>query len=225
MKLLLTKSLPSLSLDLLRSHGLHVNVIEALKITPEQVTNVPEGCDIWIVSSRNSLNVVEKFKDFAPRRIYVVGKWLEEQIKKIVGKSDTKSFKNMKMLASELNQQSFSNGLYFCADNHREELEEGLRARGKKITKIITHRSQLTFPVLTEKYDAIFVFSPRSAESILTNNHFDSSVIFLCIGSTTEHYLHDRHITNTFCATYPDSTILMNEFISSKLFNINTNLH
>jgi len=115
-------------------------------------------------------------------------------------------------LAADLTTQSFKSILYFCGEEHRQELEEGLKYSSVKISKVITHQSQMTFPIVKNNFDAIFVFSPRSAESLLKDNSFESQTTFACIGSTTSTYLNSRRITNTFISSYPDSRILLEEF-------------
>jgi uroporphyrinogen-III synthase len=70
----------------------------------------------------------------------------------------------------------------------------------------------MTFPVIKNTFDALFVFSPRSAESLLKYNTFSAKTIFACIGPTTASYLNSRGITDIFTPSYPDSRILLEEF-------------
>jgi len=115
-------------------------------------------------------------------------------------------------LVTDLMGQNFKSILYFCGEEHRQELEEGLKNSSVKISKVITHQSQMTFPVVKNSFNAVFIFSPRSAESLLKNNSFNNKTIFACIGSTTASYLNSRGITNTFISSYPDSRNLLEEF-------------
>ena len=213
MTILLTKSLPQSNLDLIKSYGWDYDVVEVLDIALVEVKELPaEKVDAWIISSRNSLPVVQKFIDQAPPYIYCIGNWMGNQLKKIFPPARILTFKKMNDLVIKLQKQSDQHLLYFCADNHREELEEGLRGTSLTLTKIITHESQLTNPILKKEYDVVFVFSPRSAESLLKNNTFNPKTIFACIGSTTVSYLDEQGIDNTFCTSYPDSEILLKEF-------------
>src|SRR5258706_12379685 len=107
-------------------------------------------------------------------------------------KSFIRSFENMKKFATDLEEQNFESILYFCGEEHRQELEEGLKNSSAKISKVITHQSQMTFPVVKNNFDAVFVFSPRSAESLLKNNSFNNQTTFACIGFTTASYLNSR---------------------------------
>jgi uroporphyrinogen-III synthase len=211
MNVLLTKKLSPFDLDLIRSWGWSVETVETLNITPVEVKEIPKA-EVWVISSRNSFESVKKFLDHEPGFIYCVGNWMKEELMKTRAKSGIKSFENMKKLATDLVKQSFKSILYFCGEEHRKELEEGLKNSLIKISKVITHQSQMTFPVVKNNFDAVFVFSPRSAESLLKNNTFNAKTIFACIGLTTASYLKSRGITNTFIPSYPDSRILLEEF-------------
>jgi uroporphyrinogen-III synthase len=208
---LITKKLPSSNLDLLKSIGWEYDVIESLEIIPIEI-NKPQEADVWILSSRNSLLAIKEFVKQAPAQIYCIGKWVENELKNANIQSHVQRFDNMKSLAADLRNKKFSRLLYFCGDHHREELSQALVGSPSLLTKVITHESHLTYPILKKTYNAVFVFSPRSAESLLQNNSFHSETIFACIGPTTVSYLHQRGLTNTFCASSPDSEILLREF-------------
>ncbi len=212
MNILLTKKLPQETLDLIKSWEWKYEVVETLKITPVEVKEMPLNAEAWIVSSRNSLDAVEKFMSSAPEYVFCVGDWIKKEIEKTGAKTTVKSFENMKSLASDLSKQNLQDVVYFCGDEHRQELEEGLKNTNTKISKVITHQSEMTFPVLKKAFEAVFVFSPRSAESLLKNNQFTVKTVFACIGSTTADYLRSRGVVNIFVSSYPDSKILIEEF-------------
>jgi uroporphyrinogen-III synthase len=213
MTILLTKALPQSNLDLINSFGWKFDIINALDIALVDVNNLPDDkADAWIISSRNSLAVVQKFILQVPPIIYCIGHWMGSELKKIFPPSQIFTYKKMKDLVVRLQKQNHKHLLYFCADNHRGELEEGLTGTPSIITKLTTHESRMTNPKLSKNYDAVFVFSPRSAESLLKNNSFSAKTIFACIGPTTVSYLNEHSIDNTFQASYPETEILMKEF-------------
>jgi uroporphyrinogen-III synthase len=216
MNILLTKRLSQEILDLIKSWGWEYEIVETLKISLVEVNEIPMKSDAWIVSSRNSFAAIKKFAPEAPRYIYCVGEWMKGEVEKLNGNLLVKSFENMKSLATDLVKQNFQNIVYFCGDEHRQELEEGFKNANTKISKVITHQSEITFPVINKSFDAVFVFSPRSVESLLKNNKFSQQTTFACIGVTTEDYVRSRGITNTFISSYPDSKKLLEEF-SQKL--------
>lgn len=220
MNILLTKKLEQEQLDLIQSWGWSYDIVETLKITPAEVGEIPAKAEAWIVSSRNSFAAVKKFIAQAPQPIYCIGSWVKNEIEKQSAKVSVKSFKNMKSLAADLSNQNFRSVTYFCGQEHRQELEEGLKNTGTKITKVITYQSEMIFPVIHKSFDAVFVFSPRSVESLLKHNPFSAQTLFACIGSTTAEYLHSRGITNTFVPSYPDSQKLIEEFHTTLNFKL-----
>ena len=211
MNVLLTKKLSPSDLDLIHSWGWNFEMVETLNISHVDVKEIPKA-EAWVISSRNSFALVKNFTNHEPGIIYCVGNWVKEELIKVGAKSEVRSFENMKSLASDLANQNFKTILYFCGEEHRQELEEGLKNFSTRISKVITHQSQMTFPVVKNNFDVVFVFSPRSAESLLKNNSFNHQTIFACIGPTTESYVKNRGISNTFIASYPDSKILLEEF-------------
>jgi len=210
--ILLTKKLSQEQLDLIKSWEWNYEIVETLSISPAEVKGIPLNAGAWIVSRRNSFAAVKKFINEPPNVIYCVGDWTKKEIEKLNTKGNVKSFENMRSLVADLASQNFRSVIYFCGDEHRQELEAGLKNTGTKISKVITHQSEMTFPVLKKSFDVVFVFSPRSAESLLKNNQFSSQTVFACIGPTTVDYLHSRGIGNTFVSSYPDSKILIQEF-------------
>lgn len=220
MNILLTKKLERDLLDLIQSWGWSYEIIETLKITPVEVKGIPVKAEAWIVSSRNSFSGVEKYILEAPPHVYCVGAWVKNEVEKLNAKVSVKSFENMKSLATDLAKENFQSVTYFCGKEHRQELEEGVKNTNTKITKVITHQSEMVFPVTKKHFDAIFVFSPRSVESLLKHNQFSDQTLFACIGSTTAAYLHSRGATNTFVPSYPDSRKLIEEFHTTLNFKL-----
>jgi uroporphyrinogen-III synthase len=212
MNILLTKKLAQDQLDLIQSWGWSYETVETLKITSVEVKEIPVKADAWIVSSRNSFSGVEKFIEEGPQQMYCVGGWVKKEVERWSSKISVKSFESIKSLTTDLVKQNFQNVIYFCGEEHRQELEEELHNTNTKITKLITHKSEMIFPVTKNSFDAVFVFSPRSAESLLKENQFSSQTVFACIGATTENYLHNRGIENTFVPSFPESKILLEEF-------------
>jgi uroporphyrinogen-III synthase len=215
MKVLVTKKLSHTNLEILQSKGWDVDQIDVLKITPLEIKE-PKEADGWIISSRNSWPAVKKFVSLAPISIFCVGSWIESELKKNGVQSEIKSYNSMKLLADELPSKSLTRLLYFCGDHHRHELISGF-PKNSMLTKVITHESRLTYPILKNKYDAIFVFSPRSVESLLKNNTFASHTTFACIGPTTAAYLQQQGLYNTYCSSIPDSEVLVKEFCDKLL--------
>ncbi|MBS1682465.1 MAG: uroporphyrinogen-III synthase [Bacteroidetes bacterium] len=216
MKILFTKRLTEETLYQIKLWRWNFDTVETLKITLNDVSEIPHDADVWIASSRNSFEIIKKFIADAPKTFFCVGNWLKSEIEKLRKDIAVNSFSNMKSLATELSKQKLAKATYFCGEQHRQELESELKSLNISISKVITHQSEMTFPKLKTDYDAVFVFSPRSAESLLANNLFPAKTMFGCIGSTTADYLKTRGFDNLFIASYPDTNKLMEEFHNAK---------
>jgi len=124
MNVLLTKKLSPTDLELIRSWGWIFEEVETLNISFVKVSEIPKA-ETWVVSSRNSFGVTKKFIEQAPEIIYCIGNWMKEELIRTGTKSGVRSFKSMKMLAEDLVRKNFKSVLYFCGEEHRQELEEG----------------------------------------------------------------------------------------------------
>src|SRR6266487_2382995 len=153
LKILLTKKLSPSDLNLIQSWSWDFEVVETQQIIPVEVNVIPKT-EAWVVSSRNSFNTLRKFIDQAPDKIYCIGNWMKEELIKSGSKSEIGSFENMKKLVTDLAARNFKTVLYFCGDEHRQELEEGLINTSIKISKVITHQSKMTFPVTKNNFNA-----------------------------------------------------------------------
>lgn len=213
----MSKKLSQPSLALIESWSWKCEVAETLTIVPTTVDEIPDNMSAWIISSRNSWHAVARFIERAPAELYCIGNWVREQATDLPGNSVIKTFENMKSLAADLKEKNYGDALYFCGEQHRGELEEVLQGSRTTIHKVITHQSILNYPVVQGEYDAVFVFSPRSVESLLLNNTFPDQTVFACIGETTLSYVKSRGIASTFCASYPDSELLLKEFYQHAL--------
>jgi uroporphyrinogen-III synthase len=184
--------------------------VETLKISAVEVSAVP-AADVWVVSSRNSFYALKKFHRVAPQSVYCVGVWMKNELAKSSISSTVLDFPNMKELADDLVSRQYKTILYFCGREHRTELEDAVQGSSTSIQKVITHDSLMTFPKISRRFDAVFVFSPRAAESLLKFNTFESTTCFACIGPTTARYLQEQGFQNIFTPSYPDSRILLEE--------------
>lgn len=210
MKALVTKKLPAAEMDLIHAWHWDVDIVEVLDITPREVVDIPKT-DAWVVSSRNSFEAVKKFLGEAPPQIFCVGTWMKEALTSAGARSGIASFENMKALASHVAGREVGSVLYFCGDEHRPELESALAGR-TVVWKAITHRSKMICPQVNSDVDAVFVFSPRGAESLLEKNQFDARTVFACIGATTAQYVSSRGVRNTFISSRADTDVLLHEF-------------
>lgn len=211
MKVLISKKPDSSDLSLLKKWNWQYEVAEALAIEIMPVENIPTTFSTWVISSRNAFHAVKNITNCSPPIIYCVGDWLKAELEKIHNNARVLNFPNMRSLATALKSKNYKSIAYFCGDHHRPELEEILAGSDTEIHKIICYKSIQTFPMVSRKFDAVLLYSPRSAESILSKNHFDKNILMACIGSTTGNFMRSKGYHHIFEASKPNSEILLKE--------------
>lgn len=117
-------------------------------------------------------------------KIYVVG----SQTKKELGQHNFGTFKLCKN-ASELSQFIVENSvnekfLHFCGNIAIDILDENLPLQNISYKKIPVYKTELLYPKIDEKYQAIVFFSPSGVRSFAKFNQLDDVKIF-SIGKTT----------------------------------------
>lgn len=117
-------------------------------------------------------------------KIYVVG----SQTKKELRKHNFGTFKLCKN-AQELSQFIIENSvnekfLHFCGDIALDILDEKLPLQNISYNKIPVYKTELLYPKIDEKYQAIVFFSPSGVRSFAKFNPFGDVKIY-SIGKTT----------------------------------------
>ncbi|RRQ47329.1 uroporphyrinogen-III synthase [Chryseobacterium sp. SC28] len=117
-------------------------------------------------------------------KIYAVG----SQTKKALRKHNFGTFKLCKN-ASELSKFITENSvcekfLHFCGDLALDVLDEKLPLQNVSYKRIQVYRTELLYPKICEKYQAVVFFSPSGVRSFAKFNSFEDLKIF-SIGSTT----------------------------------------
>ncbi|SHK11064.1 uroporphyrinogen-III synthase [Epilithonimonas mollis] len=199
MKILFTKSLDkekvSEKLGTLALSGVEVSVdfVEVIKteILKTKTFGLKNNSLIF-----TSVNGVKAFFEngFSPNenfaepknynKIYVVG----SQTKKELRKHNFGTFKLCKN-AQELSQFITENSvnekfLHFCGDIALDILDEKLPLQNISYKKIPVYKTELLYPKIDEKYQAIVFFSPSGVRSFAKFNQFGDVKIF-SIGKTT----------------------------------------
>lgn len=151
-------------------------------------------------------------------KIYVVG----SQTKKELGQHNFGTFKLCKN-ASELSQFIVENSvnerfLHFCGNIAIDILDEKLPLQNISYKKIPVYKTELLYPKIDEKYQAIVFFSPSGVRSFAKFNQLDDLKIF-SIGKTTTSELEkltDNKIITSSKNTLADLLNLININFSSK---------
>lgn len=118
-------------------------------------------------------------------KIYVVG----TQTKKELRKHNFGTFKlckNANELSNFITENSVNEKfLHFCGDIALDILDEKLPLQNISYKKIPVYRTELLYPKIDEKYQAIVFFSPSGVRSFAKFNSLDGMKLF-SIGETTE---------------------------------------
>ena len=143
----------------------------------------------------NGFDANENFAEKNYNKIYAVG----SQTKKELRKHNFGTFKLCKN-ASELSQFITENSvnekfLHFCGDLALDVLDEKLPLQNISYKKIPVYKTELLFPKINEKYQAVVFFSPSGVRSFAKFNGLDDLKIF-SIGKTTTSELEKLTETN-----------------------------
>ena len=151
-------------------------------------------------------------------KIYVVG----SQTKKELGQHNFGTFKLCKN-ANELSKFITENAvnekfLHFCGNIAIDILDENLPLQNISYKKIPVYKTEILYPKIDEKYQAIVFFSPSGVRSFAKFNQLDDVKIF-SIGKTTTSELEkltDNKIITSSKNTLADLLNLININFSSK---------
>ena len=137
-------------------------------------------------------------------KIYVVG----SQTKKELGQHNFGTFKLCKN-ASELSQFIVENSvnerfLHFCGNIAIDILDEKLPLQNISYKKIPVYKTELLYPKINEKYQAIVFFSPSGVRSFAKFNSLEDKQLF-SIGQTTENEL--KKLTKNKIITSKESNL------------------
>lgn len=127
-------------------------------------------------------NLVAK-DDIIDCHFYCVGNRTEQYLHEH-GFSVQTSKKNAKELADFLIENNINHNIHFCGNLVLPTLENRLKEAGLQYEKIEVYHTQLLYPIIEKKYDALVFFSPSGVESFVKNNSIEKEMIF-AIGQTT----------------------------------------
>lgn len=137
-------------------------------------------------------------------KIYVVGLKTKRQLRKH-GFGTFKLMKNASELADFIVEHSVKERfLHFCGNLALDVLDRKLPLQNIFYKKIEVYKTELLFPKLPEKYDAVVFFSPSGVRSFAKNNSFEEVKIF-SIGETTEKEL--KNFTNNTIYTSKENNL------------------
>ncbi|RBL88766.1 uroporphyrinogen-III synthase [Chitinophaga flava] len=86
---------------------------------------------------------------------------------------------------------NISEVIFFCGNQRRDDLPEGLRKAGITVHEFVIYENVSTPAVITDDYDGILFFSPSAVKSFFSVNKLPSKTVCFAIGTTTASILED----------------------------------
>mgnify|MGYP003615146858 FL=1 len=227
MKILFTKSLEREKVSEKLGADFSVDFVEVIKTEFIKTKSFGLKNNSLIFTSVNGVKAFFK-NGFSPNenfaepknynKIYVVG----SQTKKELRQHNFGTFKlckNANELSNFITENSVNEKfLHFCGDIAIDILDEYLPLRDISYKKIPVYKTELLYPKINEKYQAIVFFSPSGVRSFAKFNQLDDLKIF-SIGKTTTAELEkltDNKIITSSKNTLADLLNLININFSSK---------
>lgn len=186
-------STKSLSIDLLLSFDfrlfnvLSFDFIRIAKI-PFDRTEVLNSSNHWIVSSKNTLNILLNTyttNELKQINFYCVGNKTAQTITDHKLNLITSSTSSEKLAQNIVKNYSTSNFTFICGEMRRNELESILKNRKIQLNEFNVYSTTLSpseiklFPT-----DGILFYSPSGVQSYTLKNEITTETLF-CIGNTT----------------------------------------
>ena len=212
MKILFTKSLDKEKVAEKLGTEILIDFVEVIKTDVIKVKTFQLKNSSLIFTSvngvkaffENGFDANENFAEKNYNKIYAVG----SQTKKELRKHNFGTFKLCKN-AAELSQFIIENSveekfLHFCGNLALDILDEKLPLQNISYKKIPVYRTELLFPKITEKYQAVVFFSPSGVRSFAKFNSLEDLKIF-SIGKTTTSEL--NKLTENKIITSPKNTL------------------
>ena len=186
--------------------------VEVIKINPLEVEPFDLKDKSLIFTSVNAVDCFfsnhfqpnENFAESNFNKIYAVGQMTKRELRKF-GFGTFKVTKNAKELAEFIIENSPKEKfLHFCGNLALNVLNKALPLQNISYKKIPVYETELLYPTISAKYDAVCFFSPSGVRSFAKFNSLENLKIF-SIGQTTEKEL--RKFTQNKIFTSKESNL------------------
>ncbi len=193
MKILFTKKFDEQMIaEKIGSHFSY-DIVEVIKIQSQKIKPFDLKDKSLIFTSVNGVRAFfengfqpnENFADSSYNKIYAVGLKTKQELRK----NGFGTFKVMpyasglsEFLIANANKDRF---LHFCGNLSLDVLDRTLPLQNIDYQKVEIYNTEILYPNIDEKYDAIVFFSPSGVRSFVKNNSLEGMMIF-SIGTTTE---------------------------------------
>lgn len=187
--------------------------VEVIKINPLEVEPFDLKDKSLIFTSVNAVdcffsNHFQPNENFAERnfnKIYAVGQMTKRELRKF-GFGTFKVTKNAKELAEFIIENSPKEKfLHFCGNLALNVLNKALPLQNISYKKIPVYETELLYPTISAKYDAVCFFSPSGVRSFAKFNSLEDFQLF-SIGETTTKEI--KKITKNTVITSSESNVV-----------------
>ncbi len=192
MNILFTKKLDEKEISNILGAEFSTHFLEVIKINLLELSPFSLGNKSLIFTSvngvesffKNGFKANENFADKNYNKIYCVGNKTKLHLRKY-GFGVFKVKKNAKELSEFIIENCAKEKfIHFCGNLALDILQEKLPLQNIGYKKVVVYETELIYPELSEKYDAIAFFSPSGVRSFIKNNQLDFKQIY-AIGETT----------------------------------------
>ena len=192
MNILFTKTLHEKEVSNILGSEFSTHFLEVIKINLLELAPFSLGNKSLIFTSvngvesffRNGFKANENFADKNYNRIYCVGNKTKLHLRKY-GFGVFKTKKNAKELSEFIIENCAKEKfIHFCGNLAMDILQEKLPLQNIDYKKVVVYETELIYPELSDKHDAIVFFSPSGVRSFIKNNSLDFQQIY-AIGETT----------------------------------------
>ena len=176
--------------------GFFVDIKPFIRTEPIQSIEVLQEIELALLQSAmvvfTSMNAVkavaEELKGQKPDwLIYCIGNTTRELTEKYFGKDlIAGTADNAKDLAGIIiNKPGADKVIFFCGDQHRNELPDALRENNIDINEIVVYQTTAIPHKIDKNYNGILFFSPSAVQSFFQKNKLNHQTILFAIGNTT----------------------------------------
>lgn len=192
MTILFTKKISAKALENALNKEIEPHFLDVLHFKIRTLRPFPLGNKSLIFSSVNGVEAFFK-NQFSPKenfaikpynKIYCVGKKTKLKVKSY-GFGVFKTKKSAKDLRDFILEKS--NGedfLHFCGNLGLDIFDKNSPLQNVKYKKIVSYETNLLYPKMEQKFDAIVFFSPSGVRSFAKHNSLENCTLF-SIGETT----------------------------------------
>jgi len=207
-KVLSTKKLEPLLIELAKESDIEIIEHEAVKVNPilsqekwQAILGIIESKKEFVVfTSSNAVSALKKYLNdyvapFQTRwKIFSLSGKTRQALEKtsfgtIIGTADYG-----KDLAQKIIEKEVSEVAFFCGNKRRDELPKMLTEAGIKVHEIVVYETDETPFAAEKEIDAVLFFSPSAVKSFFSINQLKVDVVCFAVGKTTADSI--QHFTN-----------------------------